>query len=560
VTASTAAVPIRPAATLVLLRDGADGLEVFMVQRAARAVFLGGAYVFPGGALDTADADPAMQALIAGIDAREADERLGLREGALAYWIAALRECFEEAGFLLAHDRSGEPLHESRAAALAQHRQALNAQRMPFADVLRTENVLLAGSQIAYYQHWITAPLRPRRFDTRFFIALAPRGQAGLHDNTETVHSLWTRPADALARGKRGEIELAFATQYVLRDLARFDTADAALAYARALRDIPCHRGCIAQGREGQKLFRRGDAPYHEIHWTDPAETTASTYDMNPGEPKMLDAWVTRIIAPNPGMMTGPGTNTYLVGRDDVAVIDPGPLVDSHVDAILAHGAGRIRWILCTHSHRDHSPAAAVLKARTGAQVIGCRPLRAGRHDETFMPDVLPADGQRIELAGCTLRAMHTPGHASNHVCYLLEPTRMLFTGDHVMQGSTVVIDPPDGDMRAYLASLEMLLGIDLAILAPGHGYLIGEPHREVRRLIAHRLAREAKVLAAVRKLGSATLDALVPLVYDDVDPRRHAVAARSLEAHLEKLLAEGRVVRPGPQYTSTLQGAEVAS
>jgi glyoxylase-like metal-dependent hydrolase (beta-lactamase superfamily II)/8-oxo-dGTP pyrophosphatase MutT (NUDIX family) len=557
---ASSAVPIRPAATLVLLRDGTDGIEVFMLQRAASAVFLGGAYVFPGGALDTGDADPAMQALIAGIDEREANERLGLPAGALAYWVAALRECFEEAGFLLAHDASGQPVHASRAAALARHREALNAQRTPFAEVLRAENVLLAGSQIAYYQHWITAPLRPRRFDTRFFMGLAPQGQAGLHDNTETVHSLWIRPADALARGKRGEIELAFATQYVLRDLARFDNTDAALAYARALRDIPCHRGCIAQGREGQKLFRRGDAPYHEIHWTDPAETTTSCYDMNPGEPKTLDAWVTRIIAPNPGMMTGPGTNTYLVGKDELAVIDPGPLVDAHIDAILAHGAGRIRWILCTHSHRDHSPAAAVLKARTGAPVVGCWPLQAGRHDETFAPDVRPGDGQRIELAGCTLRAMHTPGHASNHVCYLLEPTRMLFTGDHVMQGSTVVIDPPDGDMRAYLASLESLLAIDLAILAPGHGYLIGEPHREVRRLIAHRLAREAKVLAAVRQLGSATLEELVPLVYDDVDSRRHAVAARSLEAHLLKLMTEGHVVRPGRRYAPAVQRVEAAS
>ncbi|MGW8269853.1 MAG: MBL fold metallo-hydrolase, partial [Burkholderiales bacterium] len=145
-------------------------------------------------------------------------------------------------------------------------------------------------------------------------------------------------------------------------------------------------------------------------------------------------------------------------------------------------------------------------------------------------------------VGGVTLRALHTPGHASNHLCYLLEETRMLFTGDHVMQGSTVVIGPPDGSMQAYLRSLEALLGEDVAVLAPGHGYLIGEPHKEVRRLIAHRLAREGKVLAALERIGPSTLEALLPAVYDDVHPRLHRVAARSLGAHLEKLVAERRV------------------
>jgi len=144
-------------------------------------------------------------------------------------------------------------------------------------------------------------------------------------------------------------------------------------------------------------------------------------------------------------------------------------------------------------------------------------------------------------INGLSLRALHTPGHASNHLCYLLENTRMLFTGDHVMQGSTVVINPPDGDMRAYLASLERLLGEDILILAPGHGYLIGEPHREARRLIRHRLAREQKVVWALERMNAPTLEELVAEVYDDVAPRLHGVAQRSLRAHLEKLAAEGR-------------------
>jgi glyoxylase-like metal-dependent hydrolase (beta-lactamase superfamily II) len=159
-------------------------------------------------------------------------------------------------------------------------------------------------------------------------------------------------------------------------------------------------------------------------------------------------------------------------------------------------------------------------------------------------------NGQRVELGGLSLRAIHTPGHASNHLCYLLEQTKMLFTGDHVMQGSTVVINPPDGDMRAYLRSLEKLLGEDLAIIAPGHGYLIGAPHKEVRRLIAHRLGRERKVVRALQQLGEASVDELLPVVYDDVPVRIHRIAARSLTAHLDKLAADGAVRVAGERYT----------
>ena len=226
-------------------------------------------------------------------------------------------------------------------------------------------------------------------------------------------------------------------------------------------------------------------------------------------------------------------------------MIDPGPAIDSHIDKILA--AGRIRWILCTHTHMDHSPAAAKLKAATGATVLG-RPAPAGQ-DASFAPERVVADGDRLFLGGVVLRAIHTPGHASNHLCYLLEDSRMLFTGDHVMQGSTVVINPPDGDMRQYLRSLERLLSEELAVIAPGHGYLIGAPHREIRRLIAHRLAREKKVVASLGKLRAASLEELLPLVYDDVPPRVHGVAARSLVAHLDKLVAEGSARADGGRY-----------
>lgn len=533
----------RPAATIVLLRRGANGPEVLMLQRTQSAAFLGGAYVFPGGSLDARDADPAVLGRVTGLTEAQANARLNLPSGALAYYVAALRECFEEAGVLLATTSQGGHLDPARVQRLVRFREA------PFNEFLAAEDLYLPAGELAYFGHWITAPGRSRRFDTRFFVALAPEGQEGSHDQSETVHSMWIRPQDALDRAARKEIELVYATQQTLKELARFLTCEEAFEYARGLTDIPENRACRAQGRDGEKIFRRTDPQYFEIHWCDPEETGTSSYEIIPGEPKRLDRLVVRLTAPNPGVMTGPGTNTYLVGENELAVIDPGPAIDSHIMKILELGQGRIRRILCTHTHLDHSPAAARLKAATGATVYG-RPAPAGQ-DESFAPDVILADGERV--AG--LRALHTPGHASNHLCYLLEETRMLFTGDHVMQGSTVVINPPDGDMRAYLASLEKLLAEDIAIIAPAHGFLIGEPHKELRRLIAHRLSREAKVRRALEQHGPATLDALVPVVYDDVSSRMHRWAARSLSAHLDKLVAEG-AVREGPDGFALVESA----
>jgi glyoxylase-like metal-dependent hydrolase (beta-lactamase superfamily II)/8-oxo-dGTP pyrophosphatase MutT (NUDIX family) len=522
----------RPAATLILLRGG---LEVLMLQRTQSAAFLGGAYVFPGGSLDPED-DSADR--VVGLTEAQANERLKLASGGIAYYVAAIRECFEEAGILLVLDRKGRQISADRAQSL------MHWRNKPFREMLEAEDLYVPVGELGYYGHWITAPGRSRRFDARFFVALAPEGQQGSHDAAETVHDVWIAPREALERGARGEIELVNATQTSLKDLSRFSDARAAFAYARALPEIDENRACWAQGKEGPKIFRRGEAPYFEIHWSDPEETGATTYDLVTGEPKRLDRWVTRLIAPNPGLMTGPGTNTYIV--NGVAVIDPGPAIDSHIERILEFK--NIKWILCTHTHLDHSPAAAALKKATGASLLG-RPAPAGQ-DSTFKPDFAVENGQRIELGQISLRAIHTPGHASNHLCYLLEQTKMLFTGDHVMQGSTVVINPPDGNMRAYLQSLERLLDEDIAIIAPGHGYLIGAPHREVKRLIAHRLNRERKVVAALERLGHPSIDDLLPLVYDDVPERIHRVAARSLTAHLEKLVADGAVRTEAGGYT----------
>ncbi len=549
----------RPAATLLLMREAEGAPEVFMLQRTASAAFLPGADVFPGGALDADDASERAVRRVLGLDDARASTRLGLAEGGLAYWIAAARECFEESGILLALDRRERPVDPERADALGAFRQALNAGSLLFSEFLEKEDLYIPAQEIAYYSHWITAPGRPRRFSTRFFVACAPAGQHGAHDRAETVHSVWVSPREALERDRRKEIELIFPTRSTLADLAGFRAPREAFEHARGLGDIEVNAACWALDHEGsQRLFRRSDPPYHEIHWSDPEETGTTCFVIQPDIPKRLDRYVTRITAANPGMMTGPGTNAYLVGRKDeggaLAVIDPGPAIDAHVEKILAEGAGRIRWILTTHTHVDHSPAAALLKAATGAQLLGLPRPREGNQDHSYAPDRALGDGERLDLDGVHLRALHTPGHASNHLCYLLEETKMLFTGDHVMQGSTVVINPPDGDMRAYLASLERLLGEDVAIFAPGHGYLVGAPHKEVKRLIAHRLAREAKVVAALQRLGPASPQELVADVYDDVSPRLHPVAMRSLAAHLDKLLAEGRVRLAAERYILTAE------
>jgi len=265
--------------------------------------------------------------------------------------------------------------------------------------------------------------------------------------------------------------------------------------------------------------------------------------NFTPGLAAVLAPGVRRLVAPNPGMMTGPGTNTYLVGEDNVAVIDPGPRIEAHIDAIQAQSPGRIRWILCTHTHPDHSPAAMPLASATGAELLGI-PAPAGKvQDKSFAPHRVLADGDTLDTGEFVLRAVHTPGHASNHLCFRHETHRWLFTGDHIMNGSTVVIDPPDGNMKHYLESLERLKALELAALAPGHGDVIDSPLDAIDWLIGHRLKREAKVVSALETHPGLTLTELTPYVYSEVDPGLHGLASRSLLAHLGKLEIEKRAI-----------------
>jgi glyoxylase-like metal-dependent hydrolase (beta-lactamase superfamily II) len=263
-----------------------------------------------------------------------------------------------------------------------------------------------------------------------------------------------------------------------------------------------------------------------------------------PGQPERLSPLVTRLVAPNPGPMTGPGTNTYLLGREAVVVVDPGPALPAHVDAILAAAEGPIRYIVCTHTHPDHSPAWQALAEATGAEVHGALPYGDDHQDESFRPDVELAHEQRLVTGELSLLAVHTRGHVCNHCCLLLEEEGMVFAGDHIMQGSTAVIIPPGGDMAAYIRSLRLLLDYPVRVIAPGHGTLIEDSRREVDRLVRHRLLREAKVVGGLERLGEADPDTLVKVVYDDVDPALHRWAKLSMAAHLIKLEQEGRAAR----------------
>jgi len=262
-----------------------------------------------------------------------------------------------------------------------------------------------------------------------------------------------------------------------------------------------------------------------------------------------LGPGLSRLVAPNPSMMTGPGTNTYIFGNREVAVLDPGPAIDSHLETIQQFADAPIRWVLVTHTHPDHSPAAAQLAAVTGAELLGM-PTPEGKHqDDTFTADRILEDGDHLETDEFVIEAVHTPGHASNHLCYLHAGMNWLFTGDHVIDGSTVVIDPPDGNMKHYMQSLQRVKELQCTALAPGHGEIINDPDRAIDWIIGHRLDRERKVAAALATNPNRTTRELVPHVYGDVDRKLYGWAERSLLAHLLKLEEDGVAKRVAERW-----------
>jgi len=271
--------------------------------------------------------------------------------------------------------------------------------------------------------------------------------------------------------------------------------------------------------------------------------------DINAGIPIRLSNLVTRITAPNAGPMTGPGTNTYLVGQQDITVIDPGPNTESHIQAILNAGAGRIKTVAVTHTHPDHSPAALPIAEATGATLVGAVLKDDGHQDATFKPQKQLQDGDVIATKEYTLQGVFTPGHVGNHFCFCLQEEKTMFVGDHIMQGATVVIIPPSGDMHDYIESLQLLKKYDIKIIAPAHGHLMSEAYQVVDDLVAHRMRRENKVIESLQRSPNSNLDTLMGFAYADVDKRLYKIAKLSLWAHLLKLEKESKANKQAKEH-----------
>ena len=532
---------IRPAATLVLCRDTARGIEVLLLQRTWQARFLPGYFVFPGGAVDEHDAHGREH--IAGPQDADISQIMSLDEGGADYMLAAVRECFEEAGILLADTETGEPVGPDHP--VHEQRQALLRNELSLAELCHQHRLTLPLDQLAYLGHWVTPPGPPRRFDTRFFVAVAPPQQQAGHDGGETIAHHWISPAQALAEQKAGQRLLGTPTMQTLRVLSDFDSTEALMRYALANPPEPYPTQAWPALKKGRPVMLEANAPaYDEAVKLDPEGEGSTRAEIVPGEPVNIAAGVVRLTAPNPGMMTGPGTNTYILGHERFTVIDPGPADNGHIENILTVTGGHIDQVLVTHTHIDHSPAVRSLKKQTGCPVLGWPAPEGIEHDSQFEPDEQPVPDTLIATEAGDLKVLHTPGHAANHLCYLLVGQGLLFSGDHIMQGTTVIINPPDGDMKAYIESLHDLLAEPLRHIAPAHGFLMARPETVIDHLITHRLSREHKILRALEELTPVSLNDLTAKAYDHLPPAMRAIAARTTLAHLLKLETEHRACR----------------
>ncbi len=524
----------RPAATVLLLRDCAGGgIEVLMTRRSATASFAPGAYVFPGGGIDAADSSAH----------RIAARRPGQGDLHLTQAIAAIRESFEELGVLLARHADGRPADDADIAALTRD--------APFAAQCEARGLTLAADQVYVLAHWITDRDLPRRFDVPFLVARMPANQAPVADEAEQFEPVWVRPADALARHKAGSFFMIFPTIRTLERLQQFAAVDAVLRACAG--EVPlwtsCPRAGLLHGAEAR--FMEHESAYGELALVSPDGQIVHHLDWRTGDPVRLLKNVVRLTAPNPGVMTGPGTNSYLVGDPDTGyiAIDPGPNEPEHLQQLWHAAGGDIRMIVCTHSHADHAPGARPLQALCKGRppILGLSSAPTARPASAFQPDRELSDGQELSVFSAdgtrhTLEVLLTPGHAANHLCLVLLEDGLLFSGDHILNGSTTVVDPPDGNMTDYLDSLDKLSAAcdadGIEFILPAHGYVLGSARDAIGRLKAHRLQREAKVLAAMRKRPGGSLEEWVELAYDDVPPRMWPVAQRSLLAHVQRLEA----------------------
>lgn len=480
----------RPAATAVLLRESGAGLEVLLTVRPKHLRFMGGASVFPGGAVAPEDLDPRWSE--ASVLSPSAAAALLHEEPprALGWFVAALRESFEEVGFLAG---SGDLSAIARADADRPGR---------FLEVCLGAGVKLATDRLVPAGRWITPLGASARFDARFFAVAVTGSWEPEPDPEEVAEAVWVTPARALEELGSGARVMAPPTIEMLQRLETHRSADAAL---QALRE----RG--VGGRDSILSVRL--APSVHV-----------------------------VLAPNPGVMTGPGTNTYVVGRDPAVVIDPAVDDERYLDEVLSV-AGRVRSAVVTHRHPDHVAGVAALVRRTGATVRAWGSATAGG-----VPVVPLAEGDRVAAGDAELVVLHTPGHASDHVCLLLSDRSGLFAGDNILGEGTAVIAPPDGDMRAYLGSLRRILDLGVERIFPGHFRPVENPDEVIRGYIEHREQRERAILEALA-VGPLTVEEIVERVYLDVAPDLHPIARFSVLAHLQMCEEDGRVRRVGHRW-----------
>ena len=482
----------RPAATLVVLRDSPRGLEVLLTKRPKTLRFMGGATVFPGGGVGPEDQDERWgdvstltpAAASAALD--EPDQAL-----ALGYYVTALREAFEEVGF------GSSPSDPNDAGA----REGWLARHLTSNTPLPTDRLVRAG-------RWVTPHGSAVRFDTRFFVTPAPEGWEPVPDPSEVDEVVWATPRRALDELAAGTALMAPPTAAMLQRLARFSDS------AEALRSIG-----------GQQLYA-GESIYRV----------------------RLSPLVQVVLAPNPGMMTGPGTNTYVVGTGPTLIIDPAVGDQEYIESLL-EAAGDVSAILVTHRHSDHVGGVPVVANHTGAPVRGWGDELAGGIE------VVPlVEGEVIESEGAELRVVFAPGHASDHACFWLPYEKSLFAGDNVLGEGTSVIAPPDGDMKAYLDSLRRLEQLQPQRIYPGHFRPLDDGTQVIRGYIEHRLEREQKIVKALEG-GPTTLEEIVTTAYDDTPVELHPAAQMSALAHLEALEKDGRVNRLSQRWE--LSGVE---
>src|SRR5437016_1085476 len=492
----------RDAAAVILLRHNTDpnNPEIFWVKRSTKLAFLGGFYAFPGGQKETNDGEAPVE---------------NCEDQELATMInCAARELFEEAGILLA--RGSETLTAGQRASLLDD---LESKRMSWSELLRHYGLRLDLDDFTFAGRWLTPPFAPRRFDTWFFLATCPaKQQPRVTGDSELESGEWISARAAFARWERNEVLVPPPVLHALKTLAAGLTND---LVKRFLSVPEAHR-----------------QPTRRIEFR-------PNYICFPIRTKTLPP--------------ATHTNCYLIYTSrELLVIDPGSSYEEEQEALAACvddlvAEGRIvREIVLTHVHPDHVGGVHALNDHLRAKHSGAVAVAAHRQTGRTLKgqvgvDRFIEDGERLELNGdpqIKLRALHTPGHARGHLCFHDERTGALISGDNVVGYGSVLIDPPEGDMRAYLASLKRMRELpNLSVLFSGHGPAVANPYKKIDEYISHRLEREELILAAVRE-GATTSKEIVARVYFDVSPKAHAMAERAVVAHLEKLEADGSVSR----------------